>query len=105
MGEVYRATDVKLGRDVAIKVMPAATASDLERRLRFEQEARSASALNHPNILTVYDIGEIDGTIYIAMELVDGKTLREIMASGEPLPKKRLLDIAVQTADGLAKAH
>jgi len=105
MGEVYRATDAKLGREVAIKVLPAATASDPERRQRFEQEARSASALNHPNILTVYDIGETEGTTYIAMELVDGKTLRELMASGEPLPIKRLLEIAVQTAEGLAKAH
>jgi WD40 repeat protein/predicted Ser/Thr protein kinase len=105
MGEVYRGTDTRLGRDVAIKVLPAAMAGHPERRQRFEQEARAASALNHPNILTVYDIGETDGTTYIAMELVDGKTLRELLASGEPLPTKRLLDIAVQTAEGLAKAH
>jgi len=105
MGEVYRATDTRLGRDVAIKVLPASMAGHPERRQRFEQEARSASALNHPNILTVYDIGETDGTTYIAMELVDGKTLRELLASGEPLPTKRLLDVAVQTAEGLAKAH
>ena len=105
MGEVYRATDTKLGRDVAIKVLPSATASDHDRRQRFEQEARSASALNHPNILTVYDIGESDGIVYIAMELIEGKTLRELVASGEALPTKRLLDIAVQTAEGLAKAH
>src|SRR6266498_247517 len=105
MGEVYRATDARLGRDVAIKVLPAATAADPDRRQRFEQEARAASALNHPNILTVYDIGEADGTTYIAMELVEGKTLREIVAAGEGVPTKRLLDIAVQTADGLAKAH
>jgi eukaryotic-like serine/threonine-protein kinase len=105
MGEVYRATDTRLGREVAIKVLPAAKASDPERRQRFEQEARAASALNHPNILTVYDVGEFEGTTYIAMELVDGKTLRELMASAEPLPTKRLLDVAVQAADGLAKAH
>ena len=105
MGEVYRATDTKLGRDVAIKVLSAATASDPDRRHRFEQEARAASALNHPNILTVYDIGEADGIVYIAMELVDGKTLRELVASGEPLPTKKLLDLAVQIGDGLAKAH
>ena len=105
MGEVYRASDARLGRDIAIKVLPAATAADPERRHRFEQEARAASALNHPNILTVYDIGESDGTTYIAMELVEGKTLREIVASGEAIPTKRLLDIAVQTAEGLAKAH
>ncbi len=105
MGEVYRATDTRLGRDVAIKVLPAATAADPERRKRFEQEARAASALNHPNILTVYDIGEADGTTYIAMELVEGRTLRELLAAGGPVPTKRFLDIAVQTADGLAKAH
>ncbi|MEX0878933.1 MAG: protein kinase [Thermoanaerobaculia bacterium] len=105
MGEVYRARDAKLGREIAVKVLPSATASDPDRRQRFEQEARSASALNHPNILTVYDIGEADGTVYIAMELVEGKTLRELVASSEPLPTKRLLDLAVQIADGLAKAH
>ncbi len=105
MGEVYRATDSRLGRDVAIKVLPAAVASDPERRQRFEQEARAASALNHPNILAVYDIGEADGTTYIAMELVEGKTLRELLAAGEPLATKKVLDIAVQIAEGLAKAH
>jgi Tol biopolymer transport system component/predicted Ser/Thr protein kinase len=105
MGEVYRARDAKLGREIAIKVLPAATASDPDRRQRFEQEARAASALNHPNILTVYDIGEADGTIYIAMELVEGKTLRELIASDDPLPTKKLLEFAVQIAEGLAKAH
>src|SRR4029077_2284759 len=79
--------------------------SDPDRRQRFELEARSASALNHPNILTIYDIGEAEGVIYIAMELVEGRTLRELVAPGEPLPTKKLLDIAVQTAEGLAKAH
>jgi serine/threonine protein kinase len=105
MGEVYRAKDSRLGREIAVKVLPAAISTDGERRQRFEQEARSASALNHPNILTVYDIGEADGALYIAMELVEGKTLRELVASGEPLPTKRLLDLAVQVAEGLAKAH
>src|SRR5262245_3404970 len=105
MGEVYRARDTKLGREVAIKVLPEETASDPGRRQRFGQEARSASALNHPNILTIYDIGTSDGTVYIAMELVEGRTLRELVASGEPVPTKRLLDVAVQTAEGLAKAH
>jgi Tol biopolymer transport system component len=104
MGEVYRARDTKLGRDAAVKVLPAGASSDPNRRLRFEQEARSASALNHPNILTIYDVGESDGTIYIAMELVDGKTLRELIAA-ETLSVKKLLDLAVQIADGLAKAH
>jgi serine/threonine protein kinase/Tol biopolymer transport system component len=105
MGEVYRARDAKLGREIAIKVLPTAMASDPDRRQRFELEARAASALNHPNILTVHDVGEADGTIYIAMELVEGKTLRELVASGEPLPTKKLLDVAAQTAEGLAKAH
>jgi Tol biopolymer transport system component/predicted Ser/Thr protein kinase len=105
MGEVYRARDAKLGRDIAIKVLPPSVAEDASRRQRFEQEARSASGLNHPNILTVYDIGEADGALYIAMELVEGKTLREFVAAGEPLPTRRLLDLAVQIAEGLAKAH
>jgi predicted Ser/Thr protein kinase len=105
MGEVYRARDPKLGREIAIKVLSGATASDPDRRQRFELEARAASALNHPNILTVHDVGEADGTIYIAMELVEGRTLRELVASGEPLPTKKLLEYAVQIAEGLAKAH
>ena len=105
MGEVYRAKDSKLGREIAIKVLPAAVVDDRGRRQRFEQEARSASALNHPNILTIYDINEADGALYIAMELVEGKTLRELLASGEALATKRLLDLAVQIAEGLAKAH
>jgi serine/threonine protein kinase len=104
MGEVYRARDSRLRREVAIKVLSPELASDADRRSRFEQEARSASALNHHNIVTVHDIGSSDSTVYIAMELVDGKTLREILQAG-PLPTKRLLDIGYQIADGLAKAH
>jgi eukaryotic-like serine/threonine-protein kinase len=104
MGEVYRARDTRLGRELAVKVLPSALASDAERLKRFEKEARSASALNHPNIVTIHDIGESDGTSFIAMEMVDGQTLREILAEGA-LPTKRLLPIAAQVADGLAKAH
>jgi len=104
MGEVYRARDRKLGRDVAIKVLPSEVSADAERRLRFEQEARSASALNHPNIITVYDIGSSESNLYLAMELVEGRTVRE-MLSADLLPAKKMLDIAVQVADGLAKAH
>jgi dipeptidyl aminopeptidase/acylaminoacyl peptidase len=104
MGEVYRARDTKLGRDVAIKILPAETALDPERRRRFEQEAHSASALNHPNIVTIHDIGSADSTFFIAMEMVDGRTVRELMTA-TPLPAKKVLDIAVQIADGLAKAH
>ncbi len=104
MGEVYRARDTRLGREVAIKVLPSELSSDRERLNRFEQEARSASALNHPNIVTVHDVGKTDSTFYIAMELVEGKTLRELVASG-PLPLRKLLSIGAQVADGLAKAH
>jgi len=103
MGEVYKARDTRLGREVAVKVLAAGKTESKERTLRFEREARAASALNHPNIVTIHDIGDQDGTIYIAMELVDGATLREI--SSGTLPPKKILDIAVQTADGLAKAH
>ena len=104
MGEVYRARDSRLGRDVAVKVLSPEFAADADRRKRFEQEARSASALNHSNIVTIYDIGSDETTIYIAMELIDGKTLREVLHSGS-LSTKRLLDLAYQMADGLAKAH
>ena len=104
MGEVYRARDTRLARDVAIKVLPESLACDQERLRRFEKEARSASALNHPNIVTIHDIGSEGGVSYIAMELVDGATLRELLATG-PVPLKRLLQIAPQVAEGLARAH
>ena len=104
MGEVWRARDTRLGREVAIKVLPAGLASDPSRLKRFEKEARAASALNHPNIVTIYDIGAADSVSYIAMELVAGKTLRELLFGGT-LPVKRLLPIAAQIADGLARAH
>lgn len=103
MGEVYRATDIRLGRDVAIKVLSGELASSPKLVSRFEQEARAASALNHPNITTIYDIGEADSIVYIAMELVEGRTLREVLSG--PLPTKRLLQIGAQIADGLARAH
>jgi predicted Ser/Thr protein kinase len=104
MGEVYRARDERLGRDVAIKVLPAEVASDSERLKRFEKEARSASALNHANIVTVYDIGTTDGTSWIAMERVEGETLRKVLAAG-PLALKKLLAVGAQIAEGLSKAH
>ena len=104
MGEVYRARDARLGREVALKVLPAELSEDRDRLSRFEQEARSASALNHPNIVTVHDIGRSDSTSWIAMELVDGRTLRELSAVGA-LPVRRVLAIACQVAEGLAKAH
>jgi hypothetical protein len=104
MGEVYRARDARLSREVAIKVLPAELAADSARLQRFEKEARSASALNHPNIVTIYDIGSEAGVSYIAMERVDGPTLRELLAVG-PLPMRRLFQIAPQIAEGLSKAH
>ena len=104
MGEVYRARDARLGREVAIKVLPANLASDAERLRRFEKEARSASALNHPNIVTVHDVGSESGVSYIAMELVSGETLRTLLAAGS-LPIKKLLAIATQVGEGLARAH
>jgi serine/threonine protein kinase len=104
MGEVYKARDTRLGREAALKVLPEEVASDPSRLKRFEKEARSASALNHPNIVTVYEIGSAESVSYIAMELVEGKTLREVLADGA-LPVRRLLQIAPQIAEGLAKAH
>jgi eukaryotic-like serine/threonine-protein kinase len=105
MGEVYRARDTRLHRDVVIKTLRKEVASDADRVRRFEQEARSASALNHPNIITIYDVGSHDGTLYIAMELVEGATLRELLSSGESWPTRKTLDLAAQIADGLARAH
>jgi dipeptidyl aminopeptidase/acylaminoacyl peptidase len=104
MGEVYRARDERLKRDVAVKVLPPELAEDADRRSRFEREARAASGLSHPNILTIYDIGSSNSTVYIAMELVEGSTLKDLTASG-PMPGKKMLDLAVQIADGLAAAH
>jgi len=104
MGEVYRGRDTRLGREVAIKVLPAALASDPGRLTRFEREARSASALNHPSIVTIYDIGAADSVSYIAMELVKGEPLRAVLRQGA-VPVRRLLQIGTQLAEGLAKAH
>jgi eukaryotic-like serine/threonine-protein kinase len=104
MGQVYRARDSKLGREVAIKVLPREFSSEPERVRRFEQEARAASALNHPNIITIHEIGQVESVHYMVMERVEGKTLREVLATG-PLPTKRILHLATQVADGLAKAH
>ena len=104
MGEVYRARDTRLDRFVALKLLPAAVATDPDRLSRFEREARAASALNHPSIVTIYDIGSADLQSWISMELVDGQTLRDLLANG-PLPLRRALTLAAQIADGLAKAH
>src|SRR6201988_2339151 len=104
MGEVYRARDTRLGRDVAIKVLPESFASDADRQRRFEQEARAVAALNHPNILAVHDIGTQDGNPYIVTELLEGRTLREQLNDGA-LPVRKALDYARQIAEGLAAAH
>jgi eukaryotic-like serine/threonine-protein kinase len=104
MGEVYRAHDPALGRDVAIKVLPAAVSADPDRLRRFEQEARSAGLLNHPNILSIYGFGEHEGAPYVVSELLEGSTLRDRMA-GSALSPRRAIDYGLQVAQGLAAAH
>src|SRR5262245_44728069 len=104
MGEVYLAEDTKLGRKVALKLLPAESTRDAGRLRRFEQEARAASALNHPNILTIFEIGEANGERYIATEFIDGQTLRERL-NGDRLAPQAALDIASQIAAALAAAH
>jgi len=104
MGEVYRARDPRLGRDVALKVLHPEAALDRDRLARFRTEARAVSSLNHPNILTVHEIDEAEGVPFLVTELVDGKSLRELLAAG-PLPAGRAMEIAIQAAEGLAKAH
>jgi eukaryotic-like serine/threonine-protein kinase len=104
MGEVYRAHDSRLNRIVAIKVLPTSYSADAERLQRFVQEARSAAALNHPNILSIFDIGEAGGAPYIVSELLEGQTLRERIRSG-PLSSRKAIDYALQAARGLAAAH
>ncbi len=105
MGEVYRARDTRLQRDVAIKVLPAAFTSDLERLRRFEQEALATASLNHPNILAVFDVGTAtDGTVFVVSELLEGATLRDALTRSA-LPLRKVLDYALQIARGLAAAH
>src|SRR6266849_3463904 len=104
MGEVYRAKDTRLGRTVAIKVLPAHLADDPERRERFEREARTIASLNHPHICTLYDIGRQDGTDFLVMEYLEGETLARRLMKG-PLPLEQVLQFAVEIADALDKAH
>src|SRR3979411_2886863 len=104
MGEVYRARDSRLKREVAIKVLPRALSLDADRMRRFEQEALSTAALNHPNILAVFDIGTSEGSPYVVSELLEGETLRERLRSGA-IPVRKTLDYAMQVAHGLAAAH
>ncbi len=104
MGEVYRARDPRLSRDVAIKVLPASFSNDPDRLRRFEQEARAAGVLNHPNVTAVYDIGTVDGAPYVVSELLEGETLRSRLAGGALAPR-RAVDYAIQIANGLSAAH
>ncbi len=104
MGEVYRARDSRLDRDVAIKMLPSELSSDEDRLRRFEQEAKATSALNHPNILTVFDIGDEDGAPFIVAELLDGEELRSLVSEG-PIPLRKAIDYAQQIVSGLSAAH
>ncbi len=104
MGEVYRAHDARLDREVAIKVLPADLAADEDRLRRFEQEAKATSALNHPNILTVYDIGEYEGSPFIVAELLDGEELRDRLLEGQ-IPLRKVIEYAQQIVSGLSAAH
>ncbi|MGA2157405.1 MAG: protein kinase [Bryobacteraceae bacterium] len=104
MGEVYRAHDMRLQRDVALKILPAAFASDPDRVRRFEREGRAAAALNHPNIVAIYDVGSQDGVFYVVIELLEGDTLRERLA-GPALPVRKAIDYCIQIARGLAAAQ
>src|SRR6266404_4296901 len=105
MGEVYLADDTKLGRKVAIKVLNEEFSTDADKVRRFIQEAKAASALNHPNIITVYEIGEADGKNYIATELIEGRTLREHLSAPEPMELDTVLKIGMQVSEALAAAH
>ena len=104
MGEVYRARDTRLGREVAIKILPHELSSNRDRLARFEREARSSSALNHPNIVTIHDFTSLDGEAWLVMELIRGESLRDLLSRGA-LPPKKLLSIGGGIADGLAAAH
>ena len=104
MGEVYRARDEQLDREVAVKVLPASSFGDPTARARLVREARAAAALNHPNICTVYEVGEADGQAYIAMELVEGRTLSAMLHAG-PLPAEHVVHYGRQLADALTHAH
>src|SRR6201997_305369 len=104
MGEVYRAKDTRLGRDVALKILPESFGREIDRLRRFEQEARAVAALNHPNILAIHDIGQREGLPFLVSELLDGESLRATVDRGA-LPQRKAIDYGVQIAHGLAAAH
>ena len=104
MGEVYRARDTRLDRDVAIKVLPGSVSNDPDRRARFEREAKAVAALSHPNILAIHDFGVHEGVAYAVMELLQGETLRDRLRGGA-FPVRKASEIAIQIARGLAAAH
>src|SRR5882724_8837387 len=104
MGEVYRARDTRLGRDIALKILPESFARESDRLHRFEQEARAVAALNHPNILAVFDIGQHNGSPFLVSELLEGETLRNVLDRGA-LPQRKIIEYGVQIAQGLAAAH
>jgi len=104
MGEVYRARDTRLGRDVALKVIPAELARDPNRIKRFELEARAAGALTHPNVCAIHDVGTHEGSPFVVMELLEGESLRQRITAG-PIPARKAIDYAAQAAQGLAAAH
>ncbi len=104
MGEVYRARDTRLGRDVALKILPESFDHDANRLRRFEQETQAVAALNHPNILAIYDVGEHNSTPFLVSELLEGESLRAVLNRG-PLPQRKVVEYAVQVSNGLAAAH
>jgi serine/threonine protein kinase len=104
MGEVYRARDTRLGRDVALKILPESFTRDTDRLLRFEQEARAVAALNHPNILAIHDVGKNNDSPFLVSELLEGESLRDLLEQGA-LPQRRAIEYGAQIAQGLAAAH
>src|ERR1700747_2894607 len=104
MGEVYRARDTRLGRDIALKILPESFACESDRLHRFEQEARAIAALNHSNILAVFDIGQHNGSPFLVSELLEGESLRAVLDCGA-LPQRKTIEYGVQIAQGLAAAH
>jgi len=104
MGEVYRARDTRLNRDVALKILPESFSRDADRLRRFEQESQAVAALNHPNILAIYDVGHYEGSPFLVSELLEGESLRAVLDRGL-LPPRKVIDYAVQIAKGLSAAH